>query len=112
MDPRSNLAVLHNLGALNCHDVRTRKRGEPNRDDLIPNLREHGRKGTGDAFVSFDVYIRFVLSLDVLRVKGSVDDGTRDTVCKLRNLTFDQSVDVERDSSDCNCLVTAWKLLY
>ena len=46
---------------------------------------------------------------DVLWVEGTVEDRTRDTVREFRNASLDKAVNVERDSSNRDGFVTAWK---
>jgi hypothetical protein len=54
-----------------------RKHDDLNRDNLVPNLRDHGRESIGETLVSVDVYERSMLAFDVLWVGWLVDNGTR-----------------------------------
>ena len=73
MHPCPNFSALQNLGALNCHAIRIRKQGEPDRDNLVPYLGQHGLERIRDTLISFDVYVRFVFPFDVLWIEGLVD---------------------------------------
>ena len=76
----------------------------------MPNLGEQGRESTRNTLVSFEVYICFTLAFDMFRVQGVVDNRARDPIRKFRDAPSDKAVDVERDSSNGNCFVTAWKV--
>lgn len=76
----------------------------------MPNLGEHGCEKITDTLLSIGIYERFILALDVLWVGGSENDPAWDTVCEFRDSSFHKAVDVDRNGSNRNCFVTAWKL--
>ena len=102
---------FEDLSALGYHNVRIRKQGALSWNDLVLYLGEHGPESTRDALVSFGVNVSFMLAFDVLWVKGHIDDSAWNAIRELRNTPCDNSLDVERDRSNRDCFVTAWKSL-
>ena len=73
----------------------------------MPNLGKHGIESARDKLVSHFIYECLVLALDVRWVGRVVVYRERDTVRELRNASLDKTVDVKRNSSNCDCFVTA-----
>ena len=76
----------------------------------MPNLGEHGSKGTRDTLCSSRVYERFIFAFDVLWVGRRVGNPARDAVCELRDTSPDKTVNIERNSSNCDRFVTAYNI--
>lgn len=59
------------------------------------DLGQHATESIRDTLVSYEAYVCFVLTFDVLRVRGIVDNRPRGTICEFRNAPSDKTIDVE-----------------
>ena len=51
-----------------------------------------------------------MFAADMVWIAGQVKGRAGGAICESRNAPCDKAVNVERDGSDCNCSVAAWKL--
>ena len=72
---------------------------------IVPNFKEYDLEGIGNALFSLNVYVCFVLALDVLQGDRVVGGGAGDAICEARFTPTHITANVKRDGSDRNCFI-------
>ena len=72
---------------------------------IVPNFKEYDLEGIGNALFSLNVYVCFVLALDVLQGDRVVGGGAGDAICAARFTPTHITANVKRDGSDRNCFI-------